>query len=66
MKWMNANKLAFTKLLSEFDKQNIRYVVLRNFEGLPDTINSRDIDLVVEPGYWKQACNYIDSNYKTL
>lgn len=66
MKWMNANKLAFTKLLSEFDKQNIRYVVLRNFEGLPDTINSRDIDLVVEPGYWKQACNYIESNYKTL
>lgn len=66
MKWLNANKLAFMKLITEFDKHNIRYVVLRNFEGLPDTINSRDIDMVVDTSDWKQACNYIENNYKTL
>ena len=35
------------KQIIEFLNENADYAVLRNFEGLPDRNNSRDIDIII-------------------
>lgn len=37
------------RLFSEYERRGIGYCVLRNFDGLPDRIESRDLDIMVEP-----------------
>lgn len=41
--------LALRKLFADFEANNIRYAVLRNYEQLPDRVGSRDLDLLVNP-----------------
>ena len=37
--------------------ENCEYAVLRNFEGLPDRNDSRDIDIIIERQTYKKQKN---------
>lgn len=42
----------FAKLL---DESGLKYFILRNFEGLPESNSSKDIDIIIEPGKYKKC-----------
>lgn len=37
------------KLIQELNKENLKYAVLRNYEGLPSSNFSKDVDMLIEP-----------------
>ena len=41
------DRVGFLKTLFDYLNQNTRYVLLRNFEGLPERNDSRDIDIAI-------------------
>ncbi len=48
-----ANVLA--ELFIELDNKNIKWMIFRNYEGLPDMNNSKDVDLIIEKEKIKDA-----------
>ena len=50
---------ALKLIFSEFEKHNVRYAVLRNYESLPESVGARDIDIVVLPEDLKNACKAV-------
>lgn len=57
--WTNVHSNIFEQLISEFNTNNIRYFVLRNYEGLPEINNSKDIDIIIAPNSYKTASNLL-------
>lgn len=53
--WNQKHGAIFTALINGLKKDNIRYFVLRNYEGLPDSNTSKDVDIIIEPGQLKAA-----------
>lgn len=46
-------------------QDGIKFIILRNYEGIPDKINSRDIDLLIRPcdvGLWRTNLNIVTRN----
>ncbi len=54
----------FRQFTSELSRQGIRYFVLRNYEGLPDVNTAKDVDIVIEPGFLRQAREFLLIFYK--
>ena len=48
--WTNRHKFILSDFFSELNNRKIKYFVLRNYEGLPDSNPSQDVDIVIEPG----------------
>jgi thymidylate kinase len=55
IKWNNFHSIIFSQLISRLTQSKIRYFILRNFEGLPDKNNSKDIDIIIESGSYKKT-----------
>ena len=51
---MPINTIEHIKQIIEFLNANADYAVLRNFEGLPDRNNSRDIDIIITRKSYKR------------
>lgn len=51
----------YIKLLEEY---GIKYFILRNFEGLPEINESKDIDLIIEPGKYNIASKLLLTIFK--
>lgn len=47
--WSKLHSDFVTLLFATFKELNIRYFVLRNYEGLPDKNTGKDIDIVISP-----------------
>ena len=47
--WNKVCESIFTKLIEKLNSENIKYFVLRNYKGLPEVNESKDIDIVIEP-----------------
>lgn len=47
--WDKRHGSILMDLIKELDKNRVRYFILRNYEGLPDTNQSKDVDIIVEP-----------------
>ena len=62
--WNHEQGAIFTILVEEFKKQNIRYFVLRNYDGLPDENTSKDVDIIIEPGKLKKSREILKNVYK--
>lgn len=64
MRWDNRHSKILSEILSKFKEEKIRYFILRNYEGLPDVNSSKDVDIIVDPLYFKKAKDILKQVYK--
>ena len=62
--WNKICEEIFTELIKKLNSENIRYFVLRNYKGLPEVNEAKDIDLVVEPAKAKYAQELLKKIFK--
>ena len=62
--WNKICENIFTEFTKKLNSENIRYFVLRNYEGLPETNTSKDVDIIVEPGFLKRSKEILLEIYK--
>ena len=62
--WDKKHGTILMDLIKELDKNQVRYFILRNYEGLPETNQSKDVDIIVEPSKVKVANTILTSIYK--
>ena len=62
--WNKKCEDIFTELIKKLNSENIRYFVLRNYKGLPEVNEAKDIDLVVEPAKAKYAQELLKKIFK--
>jgi thymidylate kinase len=55
IKWYSRHSNILTLFFASLEIKNIKYFVLRNFEGLPEHNSSKDIDIIIEPGSYKRV-----------
>ncbi|KAA6303774.1 MAG: Thymidylate kinase [Candidatus Ordinivivax streblomastigis] len=53
--WNTISANIFSELIKKFKEKGIRYFILRNYEGLPEFNNSKDVDIIIEPGSYEKA-----------
>mgnify|MGYP006078286851 CR=1 FL=1 len=63
MAWNTRHGNILNKILTRFKEQNIRYFILRNYEGLPNVNPSKDVDIIVDPVFLKKAKNILKEVY---
>lgn len=64
VEWNEKHIQILQDLLYSFDKKNIKYVILKNDDGLPFKNHSKDVDIVIEPGKYEIAARIIKDVYK--
>ena len=64
MAWDTRHGNILNKTLTRFNENNIRYLILRNYEGLPNTNLSKDVDIIVDPRFLTKAKNILKLVYK--
>lgn len=47
--WSKLHANILRALLEEFDKENIKFLIDRGYEGLPEVNHSKDVDILVKP-----------------
>lgn len=57
--WTTIHASIFTNFVSKLNSNNIRFFILRNYEGLPDNNFSKDIDIIISPGSYKRCVNLL-------
>ena len=62
--WNSEHGIILKEFLSRLDSSNIKYFIIRGFEGLPETNTSKDVDIMVEVGKEKIAANLLKTVYK--
>lgn len=62
----NENHISILQdLFHSFEKSSIKYVILKNDDGLPFENHSKDVDIIIEPGKYKIAAQIIKSIYQS-
>lgn len=62
--WDERHCKILTSFLTAMNMNGIRYVILKNAEGLPYENHSKDIDILIEPGKYKAASELLKQSYK--
>lgn len=62
--WNETCGKIFSECVAQFQKNHIRYFVLRNYEMLPEQNIGKDVDIIVEPKKLKQAKRILKSIYR--
>lgn len=62
--WNETCGKIFSECVEQFEKEKIRYFVLRNYELLPEQNIGKDVDIIVEPKKLKQAKKILQKIYK--
>ncbi|MCD8237166.1 MAG: hypothetical protein LUD00_11105, partial [Prevotellaceae bacterium] len=63
-KWDERHAQIFNDTIEALDKSDVRYFVLRNYEGLPEKNESKDVDLIIEPGKYRIAAECLYKAFK--
>lgn len=53
--WNERHCRVFSEYINLLNQAQIEYFVLRNYEGLPEVNTSKDIDIIIRPGLYKEA-----------
>lgn len=53
--WTPTNAKIFAEFIVELNRLGVRYFVLRNYKGLPEYNESKDIDIIIEPGTFNKV-----------
>lgn len=61
--WNKICAEVFSQIVEKLKKQQIKYFILRNYEGLPDTNHAKDVDIVVEPRDFEKAKKILQAAY---
>jgi thymidylate kinase len=64
MCWDKRHGKILSTICSRFTEDNIKYFILRNYEGLPYANPSKDVDIIVDPVYLKKAKNILKQVYQ--
>jgi thymidylate kinase len=59
IEWRNLHAQIFSSLINKLNKEEVKYFILRNFEGLPNNNTSKDIDIIIEPGSYKKSAEIL-------
>jgi hypothetical protein len=62
--WSEKHAQILDNYLKKLKSNNIRYFILRNFEGLPEINESKDVDLIIEPESYKKASKILLETFK--
>ena len=62
--WNEKHGAIFSLLIERLQNANIRCFVMRNYKGLPDKNESKDVDVIVEPGKVSEARKILLEVYK--
>ena len=62
--WGKRHEKVFVDFVAALNLAKIDYFVLRNYEGLPQKNNSKDIDIIVRPGSYKKVANILLNCFK--
>ena len=46
--WDERHGEILTKICSRFNTEKIKYFIVRNYKGLPNTNPSKDVDIIIE------------------
>ena len=65
-RWETMHSQVFSAFIASLNKSGSRYFVLRNFEGLPESNNSKDIDIIIEPGTYKSTLALLIACFKSF
>lgn len=57
--WNTDHANLLDEYLKALSESCVKYFILRNYEGLPETNDSKDVDLVIEPGQYKKAAKIL-------
>ena len=55
IKWESLHGKILTELINQLNAKEIKFFILRNFEGLPKINTSKDVDIIIEPNSYKRA-----------
>ena len=53
--WDSIHSSILANTLYKLEEAKIKYFILRNYEGLPENNNSKDVDIIIEPGKFKDV-----------
>lgn len=53
--WSKCHAKILSEFFQELEKSNIRFFIIRNYEGLPDKNTSKDVDIILKYGTVKAA-----------
>lgn len=62
--WDKRHSKIFNDLVKSLNKAKIKFFILRNYDGLPEKNNSKDIDIIVDPTKISSALNLLKKVYK--
>ena len=62
--WNEICSKVFRDLIEEYNKNNIKYIIFRNYENLPQKNDGKDIDIIVGKNYFKLALKLLKDIYK--
>jgi len=62
--WDERHGKILTTILESFKRENIRCFIIRNYEGLPNSNTSKDVDIIVEPKKIVVAYGILKNVYK--
>ena len=63
--WNEICSKVFRDLIEEYNKNNIKYIIFRNYENLPQKNDGKDIDIIVGKNYFKLALKLL-KEYDTI
>lgn len=64
--WTQIQAQALSKVFEVLDNNNIPWMIMRNYEGLPNQNNSKDIDMAIPKRCWRNAQQLIYEELKKL
>ncbi len=64
VEWDERHAMLLKNFLDSLTLHDIRYVILKNADGLPYENHSKDVDIVIEPGRYRDSAQIIQSCYK--
>lgn len=62
--WNSTCAKIFSQCVKQFEEENVRYFILRNYEMLPEANESKDVDIIIEPGKLKESKKILLNAYK--
>ena len=64
VEWDERHARILQSFLTQLERHDVKYLILKNDNGLPFENFSKDVDIVIEPGRYKQAAELLRSAYK--
>ncbi|MFH5886174.1 hypothetical protein ACG2F4_17835 [Halalkalibaculum sp. DA3122] len=64
IKWGELHTEILSDFIQELNKAEIRYFILRNYEGLPKQNNAKDVDIIIDCGTYDKAASILRSIFQ--